>query len=385
MADNNQDDVKISIRPPKFSGEKKEWEYYKVAMTTYLSTAGLGDILTRGEEVVRDDHDWPEGTEQGVIDAGRRLQKINRKAAGVLFQSLVNNTPEGKRAVAVAKPHFKPELGYTPGKFHSAWAALTHWFEVVKKRNVDEVRDSFYSMKMGENEQPSEFILKAQEKQDELERGGYTVDHRGFVDRILKALPTDERGVGPYSTKASAWKDKLDAADDATVETEVSIVELTESLEKVYETIKASGKKSRKKGNSEMVFYAGGTTKRCHNCGKVGHLRDKCPQRKSTKGDGRKGKPFQSNRSNQQKKFEGKCFHCGKVGHRKEDCWALQKGQAKQGEQANAAREGKREYADAVFTGIEEIDVEPKCYVIEDVGEDPEEWVKEDVDLPSQW
>ena len=44
MADVNSD-VRISLKPPRFSGIKSEWEYYKIAMRAYLSVSGLGDAL----------------------------------------------------------------------------------------------------------------------------------------------------------------------------------------------------------------------------------------------------------------------------------------------------------------------------------------------------
>jgi len=42
---NDDNDVKISLKPPRFSGVKSEWEYFKIAMKAYQSVSGLGDIV----------------------------------------------------------------------------------------------------------------------------------------------------------------------------------------------------------------------------------------------------------------------------------------------------------------------------------------------------
>ena len=53
MADVNSD-VRISLKPPRFSGIKSEWEYYKIAMRAYLSVSGLGEILSFEGDVLPD-------------------------------------------------------------------------------------------------------------------------------------------------------------------------------------------------------------------------------------------------------------------------------------------------------------------------------------------
>jgi len=52
-----------------------------------------------------------------------RIRRLNKKAAGILFQSMVNSTPEGKKAVDAIKPHYTGEDNINPGHFPNAWNA----------------------------------------------------------------------------------------------------------------------------------------------------------------------------------------------------------------------------------------------------------------------
>ena len=237
------ENMKISLKPPRFSGTKADWEYYKIAMKSYLSVSGLGEILSYEGEVPSDNaevqaqefQDAVGEQQEGAVDNQQnenqqeqndaavevpglteeqvRIRKKNKKAAGILFASIVNSTTDGKKAISIIKPHFSND-DITPGHFPKAWNALTHWFEVVKKKNKEELRKTFYDMKMSTSEQPSEFIMKIEETRDELKKCGYEIANKEFAEVILKALPLDDRGVGAYSIVKSEFENKNEASDE---------------------------------------------------------------------------------------------------------------------------------------------------------------------------
>ena len=70
------------------------------------------------------------------------------------------------------------------------------------------MHDSFYSMKMRADEQPSEFILTIEEHRRELERCGYPVSHRRFIERIIQVGPYVIKTI-PAEGQMRMWKKKL--------------------------------------------------------------------------------------------------------------------------------------------------------------------------------
>ena len=101
-------DSKYYARLPIFSGKKKDFEQWKRSMKTFIGSAGLSDALVRGDEVERDDHVWPDDEDQEeAVKEGKRLQSVNRKAAGALYQAMKQSTEEGKMALSVIAPHYE--------------------------------------------------------------------------------------------------------------------------------------------------------------------------------------------------------------------------------------------------------------------------------------
>ena len=119
-------------------------------------------------------------------------------------------------AIRIIKPFFDSAKngGYVAGHFKKAWTALVAWYEVVKRKDEDTLRTEYYSKKIKIGQQPSVFILELEEIRAKLELAGYVVSHKKFIERILKALPVNKEGVGPYSIKKSEIQKKLDEIDD---------------------------------------------------------------------------------------------------------------------------------------------------------------------------
>ena len=56
----------------------------------------------------------------------------------------------------------------------------------------------------------------------------------------------------------------------------------------------------------------------CEKCGKVGHTKEQCWSKRSTKGKGKGKSPSKGKDKN--KKFTGTCNYCKKTGHKSADC-----------------------------------------------------------------
>ena len=240
---NDDSDMKLYLKLPTFDGKEESWTTYKGSITAYLGGAGLGSILVDGDEVQPDGHVWPEDEDvRDAVEAGKLLQKQNRKAAGQFYQSIRMNTTEGKIAIRIIKPYFDSAKngGYAAGHFKKAWTALVAWYEVVKRKDEDTLRNEFYTMKMKHGQQPSLFILELEEKRNKLELAGYVISYKKFLERILKALPVNKDGIGPYSIKKAEIQKSLDDIEDDVDEDDVALSEemrlpyITRKLEKVF-------------------------------------------------------------------------------------------------------------------------------------------------------
>ena len=43
---------------------------------------------------------------------------------------------EGKKALNLVEPYYDMD-GFTPGKFKETWNMLVHWYEIVKKEDLE--------------------------------------------------------------------------------------------------------------------------------------------------------------------------------------------------------------------------------------------------------
>ena len=96
-------EIKIPIKPPRFSGLKSEWEYFKIAMRTSLSVNGMGELLSYTKDLPMDDVDLS-ATIEDV-----ETQKVLARCGGQKISSY-----EGNQSVHIVPDSFPSASAYAP-------------------------------------------------------------------------------------------------------------------------------------------------------------------------------------------------------------------------------------------------------------------------------
>ena len=129
---------KASYYPPTFSGKKEDFPFYRKKMESYLAYVDCGVLMTEeGSQVKRDNHTWAENTSEEVIEKDKALMKKNRKAAGIVLNSILVDTEKGKAAFALVESFHNADDGFAGGHFKEEWDALCEWYEDVEADDVD--------------------------------------------------------------------------------------------------------------------------------------------------------------------------------------------------------------------------------------------------------
>ena len=107
-----------SSKCPMFDGTEGNFLFYKTKFESYLARSDLGYLLTDGvgDQVDRDDVTL----ESTIAEQAVRIQKRkdNRKAAGILLNSIDTTTKEGKSAFLLISKVHDAATGYAGGYFH---------------------------------------------------------------------------------------------------------------------------------------------------------------------------------------------------------------------------------------------------------------------------
>ena len=123
-----------SFKGPTFDGEKESWAYYKVKMESYLARRDLAKFLTE-REIPKDDLEFdPEvPAEKKQID----LRSGNRKASGILLDSIDTKTAKGKAAFHLIEKTHDASTGHAGGLFYTEWSALTKRYEKIECEKLE--------------------------------------------------------------------------------------------------------------------------------------------------------------------------------------------------------------------------------------------------------
>ena len=117
MSDSD-DTERSGARAPRFDGTTEKWRYFKKQMESHLARLGLGELLveTTGGTILKDT-DTTTGTDDEKKEK-ERLRKANRKAAGILLNSISIDTKDGQADFQLIEKWHNAKDGYVGGHFY---------------------------------------------------------------------------------------------------------------------------------------------------------------------------------------------------------------------------------------------------------------------------
>ena len=171
-------------------------------------------------------------------------------------------------------------------------------------------------------------IAKLENLKNEMEALGEKISEQMLISKILNTLPAE------YAHFHSAW--------DSTPIDKMTLNNLTSRL------LIEEGRLNNKEGSSESEAYLshfkknhGKEGRKCHKCGKIGHLMKDCRSNGQGSGSEKSSKQYSSRGNSDTNSQNGiKCYNCGKIGHMKRDC------------RVKASNEKKSFIAEAMLTDV---------------------------------
>ena len=118
---------------PVFDGDKENWPFYKKKMESYIARSDLGELLdkTTGESVLEDGDTL--SSDADTAKAQKELQKKNRKAAGILLNSITTTDAKGQSAFYLIEKFHNAAVGFTGGHDHNKYCIT---FRLSNKRTM---------------------------------------------------------------------------------------------------------------------------------------------------------------------------------------------------------------------------------------------------------
>ena len=282
-------------RVPVFKGTKKDWVQWSEVFLARAKRRGYKELLTNSENLI------PKSGFD-LSEEEKRIQELNEVGYGDLILAMGMDKAGGKVAFNLVKK--TKTTDYKDGNINVAWKNLTNKYCPTSAPSLTRITKTFYSAKMKEKTDPDLFITHLEDLRDQMEEMGSVMTDKQFVVHVLNNLPKD------FEQQVVILEKKMDDEKSITIE------EVREDLLLKFERISVNPKDDEE----EVAMVAGGNSRRCHQCGKIGHIARFCKDRnknnKSVKLRGSFGGA---------KKFEGECFYCKKKGHRMSDCYKKQR------------------------------------------------------------
>ena len=115
----SEDTTRDYVKCPTFDGKDKNWPFYKKKMESHLARMDLSELLgDSAKQIPKNDAVDTDAKAQKEID---ELRKKNRKAAGILLNSIVCDDEKGKAAFFLIERYHNAADGYAGGYFKKEW------------------------------------------------------------------------------------------------------------------------------------------------------------------------------------------------------------------------------------------------------------------------
>jgi hypothetical protein len=310
----------VSNKLPLFSG-KKDWVVWSEIFYARAERNGYQELLdTPGIDI-------PISTKEDLTDDEKKVLKLNSKAYGDLVSSIDMTKSGGSVAFHMIKS--TKVKGFEKGNAKLAWQKMVNKYEPKTAPTLSKINKEFYGAKLKDKSDPNVWITQLEELRTQMETMNSTMDDRQFLLHILNNIGKE------YETTVLMLEQKLGKSDD---DCTLTIEELREALCLRHERI---GTGRPEGGNKEEhALTAGSKGKRCHQCGKIGHIARNCRLKGGNNKPQNNYKKSGTKKMFTKKTFDGECHYCHKKGHMKADCFKWKKDQ----------KEGKSEVAEVVLT-----------------------------------
>lgn len=161
----------------------------------------------------------------------------------------------------------------------AAWKALVQQFKSSERPRIQKTMTKLTGLKMEQGETISDYLIRGEELQMDLQEVGESVSDAMFKAIVLKGLSRDYDNI---------------------------VTLMNHGEEKGYPDIKQNliNFANNKSGNSSASAFMSGKNFKCNNCNKAGHKEADCRQ---------------------PRRSQTKCYNCEKTGHMARDCRQPQK------------------------------------------------------------
>ena len=287
-----------SLRLQQFNGTKDDWPIWSEKFLIRAHRIGYRDLLLGDAQI-------PKKAETGSTEEEKKSIQ-NRKDLNLKgFEELAMgiDTTKTKGRVAFNCLRVTKTTDYPDGNIKDAWDRLSSKY--VSKETVDrlELRREIMLSEIDEDQDPDEWITTLEEKLIVLQDAGGKYTEEQLIEQILASLPEDyDQIVRDLEKRLEDTTRPLSLSEiRKKVSNEYKRIQKKNRVRKRRDTALHTRDKERPRKNNETAKYAGGPKNPCPHCGKRGHWRWQCPERR---------KDFQ----------EGNCFICKKPGHKAFEC-----------------------------------------------------------------
>ena len=247
---------------PRFSGNASEFPTWKFLIMAQLRARGMANLVKEKINEVMD------ATIAGDDKAKKKWEKelaekkeADSKCFALLLSAIPIETASGLIACETS---------------HDVWIKLLALFEQQSRVSKTMLLQKFYGLDYQSGETIAAYLARVEGLVSQLKSAGVALDEVTVVTKVLGTLPQEYAGVLPM------WDDKP--------ESEYNMVNLTASLTRQelrmsagvsFESRALAAKADKEKNASDKRHNGKHSkptkeTRKCFNCGKIGHLAAKC-------------------------------------------------------------------------------------------------------------
>jgi hypothetical protein len=277
----------VKLKP--FSGKEEDWLFWAPMFLARADAKGYRGIA-EGDDVPPKDSDTT--TNPGTI----KLRQLNRAGYSELM-ALMSRAKVAFMMVRKARTADLPN-----GSLFEAWKNLKARYEPKDVETAQEVIDKFNECKLGDNEDPEEWVTRKDEirLRLQLDYGKKDYEDDDFKAAVVHGLPEQ------YHAEKILLKDKYKTME---------INEIVTVLRNRFKELTTTDTKEEK----ALVTKERGNRPQCFHCGKYGHKKPECRFKDDGKPDVIKPKTDRKQRNGGGNRNKI-CSYCNKRGHDDKVC-----------------------------------------------------------------